>query len=329
MALKAFAKHRFGAVFCATLMCATLMIVAPRVSAQAPDAASPPDLQKQIDDALKELNKLEKSKPEPQIVPEAVDPAQQQNEEIRNQLRQRQFQAGAVGNPLFIQRFGGAGRAAGQARFGVIVQRLTPVLAEQLKIDAAEGLMVLYVVPESPAAKAGIARTDVLVEIDGKPLANDPVAFQQTIAEVKPATEISATIVRRGQKETIKGIKLNDLRADANVPLPFIVPGGPRIQQGPFPEIQIFQPGGNRGLQLQTIVNGAEAMRIQVANEKFTILYSLGDLRATVIGARADGKTTPSVIRIQDGEANVTANTLNEVPERYRATIARMLDSVK
>lgn len=54
--------------------------------------------------------------------------------------------------------------------FGVAVENIPPAFARQFKLRADQGVMVISVFAESPAAKAGIRADDLLIEINGKPL---------------------------------------------------------------------------------------------------------------------------------------------------------------
>lgn len=58
---------------------------------------------------------------------------------------------------------------AGQQQywFGVAVQNLPPAIARQLKLRPDQGLMVLEVLPDSPASRAELRPEDLLLEIDG------------------------------------------------------------------------------------------------------------------------------------------------------------------
>lgn len=58
-----------------------------------------------------------------------------------------------------------------RGQLGVIIQDLTPALAEAFGLDRnAQGVVVAEVQPGSAAAKGGIEAGDVLVSVDGKPL---------------------------------------------------------------------------------------------------------------------------------------------------------------
>jgi serine protease Do len=56
----------------------------------------------------------------------------------------------------------------------VPVNRLSPDLRKRLKLKKEKGLVVMQVMPDSPAARAGIRRGDILTRIDGKEVATSP-----------------------------------------------------------------------------------------------------------------------------------------------------------
>ena len=56
------------------------------------------------------------------------------------------------------------------AWIGVDVQRLSPALAQQFGWDKSYGVVVTEVEPESPSAKAGLARGDIIASIGGTPV---------------------------------------------------------------------------------------------------------------------------------------------------------------
>ena len=60
--------------------------------------------------------------------------------------------------------------STGRSRLGVMVSGLTPELRKHFGAPADRGLMVARVEPDSPAAKAGIAVGDVILEVGGSPI---------------------------------------------------------------------------------------------------------------------------------------------------------------
>ena len=66
----------------------------------------------------------------------------------------------------------------GRGRIGVLLQTMTPALAEGLGISCERGAIVSDVIADSPAAQVGLRVGDVIVEVDGEPV--DDVAQQLT-----------------------------------------------------------------------------------------------------------------------------------------------------
>jgi membrane-associated protease RseP (regulator of RpoE activity) len=66
----------------------------------------------------------------------------------------------------------GAEQRRAQYWFGVAVENIPPTFARQLKLNRDQGLMVMAVLRDSPAASAGLKAEDLLIEIDGRPLAS-------------------------------------------------------------------------------------------------------------------------------------------------------------
>lgn len=83
---------------------------------------------------------------------------------------------------------------------------VTESLRAKLNLTASEGLLVMHVEPESPAAKAGVLLGDVLLELGGKPV-SDTDAVQDQLRANKPSGEIQAVLIRGGAVVNMK-IKL-------------------------------------------------------------------------------------------------------------------------
>jgi PDZ domain len=76
--------------------------------------------------------------------------------------------------PLVRVTLGPAAAKAPTREFwiGVSVNAIGPVLRAQLRLSQSCPVIVNQVVPEGPAAKAGIALNDILLSIDGRPIVN-------------------------------------------------------------------------------------------------------------------------------------------------------------
>ncbi len=89
-----------------------------------------------------------------------------------------------------------------RGRMGVLIQDLTPELAESLNLDFTEGAVVTRVEPNSPAEEAGIAAGDVVVAVDGIPV-TDTADLRNRIGLVRVDSEVIVTVLRDGTRKKI------------------------------------------------------------------------------------------------------------------------------
>lgn len=75
-------------------------------------------------------------------------------------------------------------------------------LRARLNLKSSDGLLVAHVEPASPAEKAGVLLGDVLIEIEGQPIA-DTDAVQDVLRSQKPGNSITVKSVRGGTMVSI------------------------------------------------------------------------------------------------------------------------------
>ncbi len=101
---------------------------------------------------------------------------------------------------------------------GVLIQKITPEMADSFGLPNTDGALVGDVVKDSPAYKAGIERGDVIVEFDGKnvPSMED---LPRIVAATKPEKEVSVFVIRGGKREEFRVTidKLKDSREMVDV----------------------------------------------------------------------------------------------------------------
>jgi Do/DeqQ family serine protease len=84
---------------------------------------------------------------------------------------------------------------------GVYLQPLTPDLASALHVPAGtRGVVVADVVPNSPAAAAGLQRGDVVVRVDGHPVA-DARALAAMVRQSRVGTKLLLLVLRQGHTQ--------------------------------------------------------------------------------------------------------------------------------
>ncbi len=85
---------------------------------------------------------------------------------------------------------------------GVVLDEISDAVASQLPLDPGTGLIVEYVSPDSPAAKAGLQKHDVLVRLDDQVLIA-PVQLQTLIANRKDGDTVEVHFLRKGQPQMV------------------------------------------------------------------------------------------------------------------------------
>jgi serine protease Do len=86
---------------------------------------------------------------------------------------------------------------------GVMIQDITPALAKSFGINTTQGVLVSDVSKDSPAAKAGLKRGDVITRFDGKEV-KDAHMLSRIVAATKPDTSVTVDIIRDKKKESIQ-----------------------------------------------------------------------------------------------------------------------------
>ena len=105
---------------------------------------------------------------------------------------------------------------------GVMIQKITPDLAESFKLDRTEGALVGDVIPNSPAEKAGIKRGDVIVSFDGQEV-RTMESLPKIVGNTPPGKAVKVNVIRDGKKKvlsvTIAILKDEEMKVAALDPL--------------------------------------------------------------------------------------------------------------
>ena len=92
---------------------------------------------------------------------------------------------------------------------GVVIQDLTPSLAEQFKLAGTKGAIVNQVSKDAPADKAGLKTGDVITQLNGKPI-EETGHLRNLVASTDPGVKVELTIVRDG-KERVVAVTVGEL----------------------------------------------------------------------------------------------------------------------
>jgi len=86
---------------------------------------------------------------------------------------------------------------------GVFIQPITPEIAEQFGLKGTEGALISDVMPETPAAKGGLQRGDVIVSFDDRAV-ETVNQLQRFAADSPPGTEVALKVIRDETERVLK-----------------------------------------------------------------------------------------------------------------------------
>jgi hypothetical protein len=98
---------------------------------------------------------------------------------------------------------------------GVSASEASEALAAQLNLQPGVGLLVTYVAPDSPAAKSGVRKNDVLVEFDDQSLVH-PAQLRKLVRVHKEGEPVKLGFYRAGKHDTVS-ITLGRTRMDSGL----------------------------------------------------------------------------------------------------------------
>ena len=93
------------------------------------------------------------------------------------------------------------GRVA-RGRIGVVIQEVSRDLATSFGLDRARGALVNSVEKGSPADKAGVEATDIIVSYDGKPVESSS-DLPRLVGSTRPGQQASLEVWRKGQTKKL------------------------------------------------------------------------------------------------------------------------------
>jgi len=95
-----------------------------------------------------------------------------------------------------------SGGKVSRGYLGISPQDIDADLAKQFGLTDQTGALVGDVMPDTPAAKAGLKSGDVIVSINGKPV-TDAHSLQLMVSQISPGTSVAVKIVRNGFNKTL------------------------------------------------------------------------------------------------------------------------------
>jgi serine protease Do len=96
-----------------------------------------------------------------------------------------------------------------RAYLGVMAQDVTPQLAKAFHANVVSGALVGEVSPDSPAAKAGMQKGDIIEAVNGKTV-NDGAQLRMHISLMQPGTTVNVKVLRDGTAREVP-VRLGEL----------------------------------------------------------------------------------------------------------------------
>lgn len=131
---------------------------------------------------------------------------------------------------------------------GVAIQRLSPDLVKAFSLENDHGALVADVVPDGPAAKAGIERGDIIVALQSHKV-QDSNELPRLVATMAPGTKVDVDLLRGGKKRTVP-VTLGTLKEDEEEKMARLKPADVEDTLGL--QVQTITPEIARALRLES-----------------------------------------------------------------------------
>lgn len=235
---------------------------------------------------------------------------------------------------------------------GVETEGVSADRAKDLKLQEVRGVYLSSVEDDSPAAKAGLKKGDVVLEFNGEHV-EGTVQFRRLIREIPAGHTVQVQVWRDGKSTSIS-VKLGSADQDGSwsmaTPMPAIAPVAPRAFSLNMPNVQVFAGGGmtptigisaedlsgqlgsyfgapdGEGVLITEVESGTPAEKagmkagdvvVKVSGER---VRNIGEMRDRLRDKRDDKSVQVTVLR-RGSEQNLTVEPRR--PEATRSTMGR------
>ncbi|MCK4644789.1 MAG: Do family serine endopeptidase [Candidatus Aminicenantes bacterium] len=200
---------------------------------------------------------------------------------------------------------------------GIRPQPITTADKDHLKLKSKRGALVGEVVRGTPADKAGLEVTDVIIEISGQPV-KDHNDLMFKIADITPGTKVELKVIRNG-KEKVLTAKLTELpteeeqetspasKKDLGLTVTSLTPRvarryGLRSREGVLiTDVKRYSVADRNGLKRGDIILEANGQNIKDEDELIKIVDKLNSGDTLMLRIRREGQrdTTESIVTLR------------------------------
>ena len=169
---------------------------------------------------------------------------------------------------------------------GVVIQEVTRELAMSFGLDKPQGALVTRVLPDGPAASAGLREGDVILSFDGEPIPRS-AALPAVVGATKPGREVEVVLLRDGDRMELD-VSVGELNESA-------------MRDGASPLPEPPTDTGLLGMRVETLSSqereaeggiggGVRVVELQAGPAREAGIRS-GDIILTVAGTEIDSVT--------------------------------------
>jgi len=203
---------------------------------------------------------------------------------------------------------------------GIQIADVTPDNAKFFHMDKAAGALISEVQPDTPGAKAGLQTGDVVIELDGKPVA-DAGQLQMTVGQKRPGETIHLQVVRDGEPMSVAvtlealggdkgtetagnehgkgrwGLSLADLTADVRNELQVQA----SVHGAIVEDVKPGSPADNAGLQRGDVIMEVDRHPVKSAADVAQALSSVPNGQDALVLVWSNGGSTFRVLHPAQG----------------------------
>jgi serine protease Do len=199
---------------------------------------------------------------------------------------------------------------------GIDIRPVDPAIARSFKLPDTQGALINDVIKDSPAAKAGLQRGDVIREFDGKKI-ESVGTLQNIVGQTDPNRKVTLQIIRNGKAMTVQ-MSTGEMPSEAEVPeqQPSETPqnGGSSRQKQETAEWE--------GMQVMTLTDDIASQFNLPKNEKGVVVVDLQ--QATL--ADDIGLQPGDVIRAINTSPTPTVKDFQTVTKKVKVESGVVLD---
>jgi serine protease Do/serine protease DegQ len=186
-----------------------------------------------------------------------------------------------------------------RGQLGILVQDLTPQLAQAFGIPRNRGAVISRVSPNSAADQAGLRAGDVVVAVNGKPIRN-ATDLRNTIGLLRVDERVKLDILRDGRAMTITarmGEQVSSTVTGEGI--------HPRLVGATFSELNSGSPRQGEGVLMADVEPGSPAARTGLRKGDIIISVNRRPVNSLNAFQQAVGSGNALLLNIQRGRASL------------------------